>query len=145
MLCREVSKSANCDGKSDCSQALNFHFICSSKDDIANDIEYSSADRDPWTNFAALKALVRDRIDWNTGKTMVDVEMSHCNSTKKDSCEKTGDRIEFQTDDVQDGSIFDAFDELWKEDGNPLLVKKKQLEDSYMNSKVKNILNHTWE
>jgi len=115
-------------------------------DDIATDIEYSSVNRDPWTNFPTLKALMRDRIDWTTGKPMIDIEISHCNSTNKNSCsESTEDRIGIHAKDVQDGGIFQTFTDLWKEDGKPLIVKKEQLEDSYVNSKVLNILNQTWD
>jgi len=88
---------------------------------------------------------MRDRIDWTTGKPMIDIEIVHCNSTNKNSCEKTGDRIGVGPKDVQDASIFQTFTDLWKEDGEPLIVKKEQLEDSYVNSKVLNILNQTWE
>jgi len=115
------------------------------KDDIANDIEYSSVNRDPWKHFSTLKALMRDRIDWTTGKPMINIEVSYCNNTNKNSCESTGDQVEINAKNVQDGSIFETFNELWKEDGTPLLIKKDQLEDSYINSKVLNILNHTWE
>lgn len=101
--------------------------------------------RDPWKHFPALKALMRDRIDWTTGKPMIDIEISHCSSTNKNSCESTGEKIEIGAKDVHDGNIFQIFNDLWKEDGRPLIVKKEQLEDSYMNSKVLNILNHTWE
>lgn len=76
---------------------------------------------------------------------MIDIEVSHCNNTNKNSCEIVGDPIEIGAKDVQDGNIFNIFNDLWKEDGNPLIVKKEQLEDSFMNSKVKNILNNTWE
>ena len=104
-------------------------------------------DRDPWKNFPALKALVRDRVDWATGKPMIDIEIAHCNTTSKNknSCESHGNPIEIGPEDVEDGNLFDIFNGLWKEDGTPLLVKKDQLVDSYMNSKVKNILNQTWE
>jgi hypothetical protein len=120
-------------------------FPVRTQDDISNDIEYSSVDRDPWKNFPTLKALVRDRVDWTTGKPMINIEVSHCDSTNENSCESMGDRIEIRPKDVHDGNIFQIFADHWKEEGEPLLVKKKQLEDSYMNSKVPNILNHTWE
>lgn len=114
-------------------------------DDIANDIEYSSVNRDPWANFTALKAIMRDRIDWTTGKPMIDIEISHCDSTNKNSCKNTGNPIRLQGKDVHDGSIFQTFTDIWKEDGKPLIIKKEQLEDAYINSKVLNILNNTWD
>jgi len=114
-------------------------------DDIATDIEYSAGDRDPWKHFPLLKALLRDRVDWTTGKPMIDIEISHCNTTNRNSCEITGDRIKIGPKDVQEASIFQTFTDLWKEDGKPLIVKKEQLEDSFLNSNVRNILNHTWD
>eukprot|EP00536_Pseudo-nitzschia_multiseries_P009928 jgi/Psemu1/258595/estExt_Genewise1Plus.C_2890036 len=114
-------------------------------DDIATDIEYSSGNRDRWKDFPGLKALVRDRIDWTTGKPMIDIEISHCNNAKKESCKATGDVVEIGADDVQDASIFDIFTDLWKEDGKPLIVKKEQYIDSWVHSNVRNILNHTWD
>ena len=47
--------------------------------------------------------------------------------------------------DVEDGNMFDIFNDLWKEEGAPLMVKKDQLVDSFMSNKVKNILNYAWE
>ena len=114
------------------------------QDDIMNDIEYSSANHDPWKHFPALKALMRDRIDWDTGKPMIDIEVAHCNTSNKNSCENT-DRIEIGAKEVQDASIFQTFNNLWKEEGSPLIIKKEQLEDSFLNSSVLNVLNHTWE
>eukprot|EP00537_Pseudo-nitzschia_pungens_P017584 CAMPEP_0172411686 /NCGR_PEP_ID=MMETSP1061-20121228/77517_1 /TAXON_ID=37318 /ORGANISM="Pseudo-nitzschia pungens, Strain cf. pungens" /LENGTH=1010 /DNA_ID=CAMNT_0013147899 /DNA_START=211 /DNA_END=3242 /DNA_ORIENTATION=+ len=114
-------------------------------DDIATDIEYSSGNRDRWKDFPALKALVRDRIDWNTGKPMIDIEISHCNNTKKESCQATGDRVKIGPSDVQDARIFEIFNDLWLEDGKPLIVKKGQLEDSLLQSNIRSILNHTWD
>jgi len=113
-------------------------------DDIMNAIEYSSVNRDPWKHFPALKALMRDRIDWVTGKPMIDIEIVHCNSTNKNSCETT-ERVEIGAKEVQDASIFQIFNDLWKEEESPLIVKKEQLEDSYINSKVVNILDHPWD
>ena len=87
---------------------------------------------------------MRDRIDWDTGKAMIDIEVLHCNNSNKNSCEETN-RVEIGPKEVQDASIFQTFSDLWKEEGSPLIIKKEQLEDSFVNSSVLNILNHTWE
>ena len=110
-----------------------------------NDIEYSSAHRDPWKNFPALKSLLRDRTDWDTGKPMVDIKVELCSkeSGKKDCVEK--ETLRFGPKDVESGSIFNVFNSLWKEEGDPLIIKREQLEESFMNTKVKNMLNTTWE
>lgn len=115
-----------------------------------NDIEYYSVNRNPWEKFPALKALLRDRIDWDTGKPMIDVELEHCfpsnpdNKKSKPICKQT-DVVKLGPKMVQDGSIFTKFNELWQEEGSPLIVKKEQLEESYLNSRVLNILSHVWE
>jgi len=120
-------------------------------DDIMSDIEFTAAsDRDPWKDFPTLKALLRDRIDWTTGKPMINVEIEQCQSPKsrqtgkKNVCNHTR-TIEFGADSVEDRSIFTQFNELWEEPGSPLLVKKEQLEESFFNTKVPSILNRTWD
>lgn len=131
-----------------------------------NDIEFSSLHRgDPWKDFPTLKAIMRDRIDWTTGKPMINIDIEHCrpqspgestansnnpskrsNSKIKDklTCE-VADRLEFGAKHVQDASIFRYFNELWKEDKEPLIIKKEQLEESFFNTHVNNVLNRTWE
>lgn len=110
-----------------------------------NDIELSSVSRDPWKNFPALKKLMRDRIDWDTGKPMVNIEIDHCQGEgNKKSC-KQKDVIKVGPKHVEKGEIFNIFSELWPEKGDPLIVKREQLEQSFFNRKVVNILNQTWE
>ena len=76
---------------------------------------------------------------------MIDIELSHCSDKKKTSCERVGDPIEVLPKDIEDGNMFDIFNDLWQEEGTPLMVKKDQLVDSFMSTKVKNILNYAWE
>jgi hypothetical protein len=113
-------------------------------DDIMTDIELSSVNRDPWENFPALKALMRDRIDWDTGKPMIDIEIDHCHGKGNKECERK-DVLKVGPKNVENGEIFNLFNELWKEEGDPLIVKREQLEQSFIYSKVANILNQTWE
>ena len=117
-------------------------------DDIMQDIELSSAsDRDPWYHFPALKALMKDRIDWDTNKPMVEVNVSHCvekAGKKLPPCQSKG-HIRVSPNDVTTGRMYDIFHNFWKEDGDPLLEKKQQYAEAYLESKVPNILNHTWE
>jgi hypothetical protein len=118
-------------------------------DDIMNDIELHS-EGDAWKNHSALKALMRDRIDWDTGKPMIAIELEKCFPPKEDAkrskviCQ-IADRIAIRPKHVEDASMFDTFGEHWKEEGEPLQIKKEQLVQSYQNSSVLNILNHTWE
>jgi hypothetical protein len=114
-------------------------------DDIARDIDESSGPRDPWKNFDTLKLILRDRLDWDTTKPMVDVMVELCegNNGKKKCMEK--ETVHFGPRDAENGHIFDAFNALWTEEGEPLKIKREQLEESFMNTKVLNMLNHTWE
>lgn len=115
-------------------------------DDIATDIERSSPGTDPWKDFPALRALLRDRIDWNSSKPMIDIEMEVCKrkGKGKETCVET-DRIKLGAKDAESGRIFDIFDDLWKEETKPLIIKREQLEESFFNTNVANMLNHTWE
>ena len=47
--------------------------------------------------------------------------------------------------DAESGKVFNIFSNLWKEEGDPLIVKREQLEQSFFNTNVANILNKTWE
>ena len=76
---------------------------------------------------------------------MIDIEISHCRNKKKSSCKSVGNKVEVLPKDVEDGNMFDIFNDFWKEEGSPLMVKKDQLADSFMNTKVKNILDDAWE
>jgi hypothetical protein len=120
-------------------------------DDIMSDIEFTAtSSRDPWKDFPTLKSLLRDRIDWTTGKPMINVEIEHCRSAKAQENAKNNActlvrTIEFGAESVQDRSMFTEFNDLWNEKGSPLLVKKEQLEESFFNTNVPSILNRTWE
>jgi hypothetical protein len=109
-----------------------------------NDIELSSVHRDPWHNFPALKALMRERTDWDTNKPMVCIDISHCVEKSKTPCEPKG-RISVSPKDVAAGEVFDTFNDLWNEVDSPLILKKEQLAQAYWDSKVPNVLNQTWE
>jgi hypothetical protein len=120
------------------------------KDDISLDIEQHSLHEDPWMNFPSLKALLRDRIDWDIGKPMIDIEIEHCypsgtGGNKNKAICKIADRVSLGAKQVEDASIFSTFHSLWEEQGAPLMVKREQLEESFLNSTAWNVLNHTWE
>jgi hypothetical protein len=132
-----------------------------------NDIEFSTVQRDPWKDFPTLKAIMRDRVDWTTGKPMISIDIEHCKSQTSEksntmisnspnkwgssskSKEKficsVSDRIDFGAQHVQDASIFLEFARLWKEPKEPLIIKKEQLEQSFFNTNINNVLNRTWE
>jgi hypothetical protein len=112
-------------------------------DDIMNDIELSSVTRDPWKDFPALRSLLRDRVDWDSQRPMISVDVDQCQAKNKPPCIRT-ERIAVGPKQVQSGEVFDIFSDLWKEENKPLIVKREQLQQSFWATKVNNILNRTW-
>ena len=112
-------------------------------EDITKDIEMTNVSRDPWKNFPALKAIMSDRVDWDTGKPLIDIEIDYCQGKGKDRC-KQHETLNLSPHDVETGNMFDHFNQLWLEDGEPMKVKKEQLEQSFW-KQGPNILNKTWE
>ena len=114
-------------------------------EDITKDIDLSSKSRgDPWKNFPALKAIMKDRVDWDTGKPLIDIEIDHCQGKGKNRC-KQHRKLNVSPKDIETGNVFDQFNTLWLEAGEPLKVKKDQLEQSFWSQELPNILNKTWE
>ena len=114
-------------------------------DDIMNDIELSRISIDPWENFPALKMLLRERVDWDVGKPMIRIDMDICQrGNSKGPC-KTNSSQFVGPKDVQSGEVFNIFNGLWREENEPLLIKRHQLRESYWDTKIPNILNRTWQ
>ena len=117
-------------------------------DDIFTEIEYTSYDhkrKDPWKDFPALRALLKERRDWDSDFDMIRVVEEYCQPKEKPPCAKNQTAASFGPKDVQTGHIFTRMSELWKERGDPLIVKREQLRESFWDTPVTNILNHTWE
>jgi hypothetical protein len=116
-------------------------------DDIYAEIEYSSHNhntRDPWRNFDTLRALLRERRDWDSDFPMIQVVQEHCKEKEKSPCafnvtQNLGPK------DAQTGELFLNISEVWIEAENPMVVKREQLRESFWSGKVLNILNRTWE
>ena len=113
-------------------------------DDVLADIELSSVDRDSWKHFPALKKILKDRIDWDTGKPMVEIEIEQCQDKPKGACELIMS-VPISPKDAETGEVFNIFNELWREEGEPLIVKREQLEQAFWHAKFGNLLNQTWE
>jgi hypothetical protein len=111
-----------------------------------NDIEMSNPKHgdDPWKDFPTLKGLLRERVDWDSGKPMIDIDIEHCQAKNKPPCIRK-ERLHIGPKDVQTGNIFTTFSQLWKEKNDPLIVKRDQLYESFLSTKVPNMLNSTWE
>jgi hypothetical protein len=115
-------------------------------DDILTEVEMSADNSkvDPWKNFPALKAIMRDRVDWDSDFPMIGVTKETCEEKEKSPCAKNT-TLSLGPKDVQNGNVFTQFSEIWKEEEEPLVVKKEQLQECFWDTKVKNILNQTWE
>ena len=75
---------------------------------------------------------------------MIRVTEESCEMKEKSPC-KTNSTYKFGPKDVQDGNLFSRFNEIWKEEGDPMKIKREQLKESFWDTKVPNILNTTWE
>lgn len=113
-------------------------------DDIANEVENLNTLQDPWKNYPVLKAILRDRVDWDSDFPIIRVAHELCEHKEPSPC-KENRTAKMGPLDVQSGHIFDYLSSVWKEEGDPLIVKKEQLAESFWNTGVPNILNSTWE
>jgi hypothetical protein len=117
-------------------------------DDIFTEIEYDSEGNnrpgDPWEHYPALKGLLKHRQDWDSDFPMIKVTKEYCGDAEKAPCARN-ETLELGPRDVHDGNIFTQFSNIWKEKDDPLLIKRDQLRESFWDSKVWNILNHTWD
>ena len=114
-------------------------------DDIMNDIENSRVSVDPWEHYPALKMLLRERVDWDVGKPMIRIDMDSCQKNNNKRPCATNSSLFIGPKDVQSGEIFNTFNNLWKEENEPLAIKREQLRESYWDTKIPNILNSTWQ
>ncbi|KAG7336879.1 lecithin:cholesterol acyltransferase [Nitzschia inconspicua] len=148
-FCDKKNSLERQESSSSTQKVSNRHSTLACLDDIAHDIKMHSAG-DPWANFPALESLLSSRLDWDSGKPMISIELEKCYMTddedrkNKPSCQIV-QLIKLGPNQVEDASIFDTFNYHWKEEEEPLVVKKEQLMESFMNSSVLNILNHTWD
>lgn len=114
-------------------------------DDLMNEIENSPRPgNDPWANFPVLKNLLKDRVDWDSSFPMVSIVTETCQVKEKSPC-ATRATTNLGPRAAGNGELFTTFSRIWKEAGEPLVIKREQLEQSWWNTNVPNILNKTWE
>ena len=113
-------------------------------DDLMNEIENSRPDQDPWADFPVLKNLLKDRMDWDSAIPMISIVEETCGLKEKSPCANRTTST-FGPRDVQNGHVFTKFSEIWKEEGEPLVIKRHQLNESFWSTGVPNMLNKTWE
>jgi len=75
---------------------------------------------------------------------MIRIVREQCAEKEKVPCAKN-ETIDIGPKDVQSGEIFTRFNQIWKEEDEPLQIKLEQLKESFWDTKVENILNSTWE
>ena len=115
-------------------------------DDLVLEVD-SSADLtklDPWENFKSLRLLLKERKDWDSDFSMVQVVKEQCSENEKSPCAKNV-TFQFGPRDVETGNIFAQMNKIFKERGEPLEIKRQQLSESFWSTRVPNILNNTWE
>lgn len=112
-------------------------------DELIDGIEQAGGE-DPWRNYPALKAFLKDRVDWDADFNPISVTYEECNKSEKPPCTVNGEET-FCPKDVQSGEIFNRFNDIWKEDGDPLITKREQLQKSWWEHAFPNLLNSTWD
>jgi hypothetical protein len=114
-------------------------------DDLMNEIEDSRPPgKDSWADFPVLKNLLKDRVDWDSGFPMVSIVNETCQAKERTPCAKRA-TTNLGPRDAGNGELFATFSRIWREEGEPLVIKREQLEQSWWNTNVPNILNKTWE
>lgn len=117
-------------------------------DELVNGIESSRGkqdkEHDPWKNFPALRLLLKDRVDFDSGFPMIRVEREYCEVDEKSPC-KNQTTFDFGPEDVMNGEVFNQFSNIWKEENEPLRVKYDQLRQSWWDGPVPNPLMSTPE
>lgn len=113
-------------------------------DDLVNEIENSRPNEDPWADFPVLKNLLKDRVDWDTAIPMMNIIQETCRAKEKSPCaNRTMTNV--GPLDAQTGNVFNIFSRIWREENEPLMIKREQLSQSWWETDVPNILNKTWE
>ena len=113
-------------------------------EDVVDEIEQYSKTSDPWKNFPVLRSLLVDRVDWDTYFPLIRIQKEKCHKGEKPPC-AARNSTNLSALDVQNGHIFDVFSEVWNEEGDPMLVKKEQLKQSWWDSAFPNIMASTWD
>lgn len=113
-------------------------------DDIFNIVEHGGFGEDPWSDYPALKSLMKDRIDWDTDYPMIEINVEECQPKGRQPCVLNA-TTKISPRDSETGKVFDIFNSLWKEENQPMITKREQMEEAFWNTRVPNILNHTWE
>jgi hypothetical protein len=112
-------------------------------DELVSGIEARANETyNPWQDYPALRLLLKDRVDYDTGFPMIRVEREYCDENEKSPCGNQT-TVDFSALDVMNGNIFDQFSKIWREEKDPLGVKLEQLRDSWWKGNVPNMLEST--
>lgn len=117
-------------------------------DDVVNDIEFSNEGKpyhmDPWARFPTLKQLLLQRMDWDSDIPMIRILQETCQEKEKPPCSQNK-TMDVSPREIERGELYLTLSKLWKEEGDPMRVKQEQLQTSFWDTKVPNLLNRTWE
>lgn len=113
-------------------------------DDIVREIE-GDAGGDPWESFPQLKTLLKDRVDWDSDFSSVQVIHEKCRLKERSPCADRDTENLTVAEHIQTGELFRRFSEIWHEEGDPMGDKHRQLSKSFWETPLPNILNRTWE
>ena len=109
-------------------------------DDIANEISETEGG---WDNFPALKSLLWERKDWDSDRPMIEVIIEDCEHKERTPC-KNRTSMSLGPKDAETGELFTKLNDIWREKGSPLIVKREQLRNSFWKTDLVNVLNTTW-
>ncbi len=99
---------------------------------------------DPWHHFHALKSILKDRVDWDSTFHPFTVQREKCDQSEKPPCKLQSESY-FNAKDVQNGKLFVELSKIFNETGQPLKVKRDQLDNSWWQNPLPNILDSTWD
>lgn len=113
-------------------------------EDVVEQIENSETGDDAWKNYDVLYTLLKKRVDWDFDFPMISIRKEKCKKNEKAPCAARS-TFSLGPKDSQDGSLFTKIADVWKEEKEPLIIKREQLEQSFWNSPFPNMLNFTWD
>lgn len=114
-------------------------------DDIFTEVKDGGFGDDPWKDHPALKSLLKDRVDWDSDFPMIEIKQENCKQKGRQPNCTLNATTHISPRDSETGKVFDYFNSIFKEENRPMTIKREQMEEAFWNTKVPNILNHTWE
>lgn len=97
-------------------------------EELVSGIESSKGTADPWKEFPALRLILKDRVDFDSGGfPIIQVEREYCKHDERPGTCDNETAIDFGPKEIMNGKIFGQFSKIWQEKGDPLGEKLEQL------------------